>query len=116
MAVAATDPHAHPSEPTSASSSPVAISDADAVMTDKVVIKDFLFLPALIRVRSGQPVTWTNQDTEPHTVFVTGPAGFTSPVLKQGDQFTHTFTTAASIPYICSIHPYMKGGIAVTPA
>lgn len=112
-----TDSHTHPTEAaTAASSPPAALPVAEAVATDSVVINDFLFAPAVIRVKSGTIVTWTNQDTEPHTVTVTGAGGFSSPVLKRGDRFSHSFAAAASVPYICSIHPYMKGGVIVTAA
>lgn len=109
-------PH-HPAEAAAAASSPSApVSEADAVPADAVTIKDFVFIPAVVRVRSGTTVTWTNADTEPHTVAVRGPGAFTSPVLQRGDRFTHTFTTPATVAYICSIHPYMKGGVIVSSA
>ena len=109
-------PH-HPPEATTSATAPAAtVSEADAVAVDAVTIRDFLFVPAVIKVKSGTTVTWTNEDTEPHTVSVSGPGGFTSPVLTRGARFSHSFTAPATVAYICSIHPYMKGGVIVGPA
>jgi plastocyanin len=85
-----------------------------------VAIKDFAFSPAALTVPAGTTVTWTNQDTLPHTVvsdattlFQVG-AIFTSPSLSQGQKFSYTFSTPGTVTYHCSVHPFMGGTVTVT--
>jgi plastocyanin len=94
---------------------PVAGSASDAVAAGAaaVMINGFVFGPTALTVKAGATVTWTNQDEEPHTVV--GP-DLKSPVLgNPGSTFSHTFTTAGTYSYNCSIHPYMHGTVTVTP-
>jgi len=82
------------------------------------------FSPNPINVKVGGTVTWTNKDSQAHTV-VSGTGG-TDPnkgkvfdsglttLIQPGKTFSHTFTTAGTIPYFCQIHPAMVGKIIVT--
>lgn len=82
----------------------------------RVAIENYDFGPALA-IDQGDTVTWTNLDSAPHDVAVTsGPVTFRSPTLDQGESWSHTFTTAGSYSYVCSIHPDMKGSVTVAPA
>lgn len=82
-----------------------------AVAPNHVVIKDFKFNPAVLHVKPGTTVTFTNTDEQPHTV-VGSP--FHSGVLAGGQaSYTFTFRTAGTFPYLCSIHPYMHGSVVV---
>ena len=105
-----------PSMPTPASTAPGG-TPAAAIATDQVTISNFAFSPASITVKLGTTVTWTNQDQDAHTVtFKSGPdGGQGSQPLQMGDTYKHTFGTAGTIGYICSIHPFMKGTVLVTP-
>lgn len=77
-----------------------------------VNITQFAFTPAAIEVPAGTKVTWTNQDKVNHSV--TSDAGaFSSPPLKQGDDFSYTFTTPGTYPYHCGYHSYMTGSVTV---
>jgi plastocyanin len=79
-----------------------------------VAIKNFAFSPASLTVSVGTTVTWTNQDSDAHTV--TGKAGTPdSPTLNTGDTFKYTFTKAGTYSYLCTIHPFMLGTVVVTP-
>ncbi len=80
----------------------------------KVTISNFAFDPATITVKAGQTVVWTNEDVTPHTV-VADDNSFQSPSIAKGQTFTHTFTTAGTFSYHCSIHPKMKAQVVVTP-
>jgi plastocyanin len=40
---------------------------------------------------------------------------FSSGNISSGGTFSHTFTTAGSYPYTCTIHPSMVGTITVNP-
>jgi plastocyanin len=68
-------------------------------------------------------VTWTNDDSTPHTV-VSGSNGSpddkfdSSPGLKMlitpGQTFDHKFTEAGEYPYFCQLHPNMVGTVSVS--
>lgn len=86
---------------------------AAPVNGDQVNIDNFAFVPATLTVRAGSTVTWTNHDEEPHTV-VASDGSFHSPGLGTGGTFSHTFATAGTFDYVCSIHPMMHGTVVVT--
>ena len=86
---------------------------APSVATRRAVsIANFSFGPGTLVIPVGATVTWTNHDMTDHTV--TADIGlFASGSLASGAAFSHTFRTAGSFPYHCSIHPYMTGTITV---
>lgn len=74
--------------------------------------------PASAKVKTSTTITWTNDDTLPHTVTSgnadTGPSGeFDSGIVMGGGSFTHTFDKAGSFDYYCALHPYMTGQVVV---
>jgi plastocyanin len=80
--------------------------------TNKVSIANFNFSPSSLMVTKGATVTWTNNDSAPHTV-TADDGSFTSGTLNQGDTYSHTFDDAGTINYHCSIHPMMKASVMV---
>jgi plastocyanin len=78
-----------------------------------VHISNFTFAPALLKVRVGQTVTWTNDDDIPHTV-TANDHSFKSKVLDTGEHFSFTFTKVGLVSYFCSLHPHMTGKVMVT--
>jgi plastocyanin len=75
--------------------------------------------PATIQVVRGTVVTWTNQDTDPHTVVlsyaVTATSDlWTSGVLATGQSASYTFTSPGRYMYHCSLHVGMIGVVLVT--
>ncbi len=79
----------------------------------QVSIQNFSFQPASIQVTTGTTVTWTNQDTAPHTVtFRSSAQG--SGTLQRSQSFSYTFTTPGTYDYYCAVHPYMVGRVIVT--
>ena len=80
-----------------------------------VSIRDFAFAPAAVTVRVGTVVTWTNADTDAHTVRTIATATLKSGVLDTNGTYTYTFTTPGTYAYHCSIHPEMHAAITVTP-
>ncbi len=86
----------------------------NAVATDAVHIKNFAFSPATVTVKAGSTVVWTNDDGIQHDVTFDG-GGIKSATLNHNDTFSHTFPTAGTYHYICSIHPFMHGTVIVTP-
>ena len=79
----------------------------------EVVIDNFSFSPKTFTVPVGITVTWTNHDNVLHVVSSTDNQFQKSPVLKAGQSFFHTFATAGTYSYFCSIHPRMTGKIIV---
>lgn len=87
---------------------------AAPVGTDRVKIDNFAFAPSTVRVKRGSTVVWTNNDSIQHDVTFDG-GNISSGVLNHNDTFSHTFATAGTYHYICSIHPFMHGTVIVTP-
>jgi plastocyanin len=86
-------------------------------------LTDTAYQPNPVQVSVGDTVTWTNDDTQPHTV-TSGQNGqpdgkFDSspnfnPLLAPGQTFSHTFTEAGQYPYYCALHPNMVGTVSVS--
>jgi plastocyanin len=98
---------------TSASPTPVAAPAEPAVATSAITIDNFSFMPPAVTVKSGTPVTWTNNDEEPHSV-VSSEEPMRSPTLAgKANTFTHTFARPGTYHYNCGIHPFMHGTVEV---
>jgi len=78
-----------------------------------VTIKNFKFTPGTSTVKVGDTITWTNQDIAPHTATAKD-GSFDTGTINKNKSGSHTFTKAGTFPYICSIHPSMKGTVTVT--
>jgi plastocyanin len=76
-------------------------------------IEGFAFNPGTIEISAGTTVTWTNNDSAPHTVTAEGGA-FQSGRLNQGDTFSFTFDEPGTYTYYCEFHPNMSGTVIVT--
>jgi plastocyanin len=98
------------SSSTGASSS----SSSSATTGNNVMIKGFAFHPASLTVKVGAKVTFTQEDSGTMHTATSTDKTINSPQMKQGQSYTVTFTKAGTYPYICSIHPFMKGTIIVT--
>jgi plastocyanin len=95
-------------QPQTTSASPT----ADAA---QVRIANLAFDPATTTVATGNTVTWSNDDTVPHTV--TADDGlFDSGILDPGGSFSWTFTDPGSIAYHCQLHPTMQATVVVEGA
>lgn len=77
-----------------------------------VVMQNFNFNPATLTVAPGTTVTWTNRDTETHTV-TADDNSFNSPGINPNATYSRTFSTADTITYHCTPHPEMRGTIIV---
>jgi plastocyanin len=78
----------------------------------EVKIDNFSFSPAIITVKAGTLITWTNADDIPHTV-VSDSKAFKSKVLATDEKFTLTAGKTGTYSYACSIHPNMTGKVVV---
>lgn len=78
-----------------------------------VRVRDFLYAPRSLYVRTNQTVTFINDDAEAHTV--TGPAGsFHSGAIDPQARWRHSFSRPGVYYYTCAFHPYMHGRIVVS--
>lgn len=94
---------------------PAGAVDDTPVATDTIKIENFAFSPTVATVKVGTTVTWTNDDTDPHTVTSMDNGPIKSPTMQQGDTFKYTFTTPGRFEYLCTIHPFMTAAVVVTP-
>ena len=75
-------------------------------------MQHFAYQMAHIQVRVGTTVTWTNQDSVPHSItFKNGMKD--SGLLSQGQSFSYMFNTAGTYQYYCTVHPYMVATVTV---
>lgn len=95
--------------------SPSAKAAPAPVSGHSVAIKGFAFVPAVLTVPAGTTVTWTNQDSDAHTVTSDSSGGpLNSKALNTGDTFSYTFTKTGTFKYLCTIHPFMTATVMVT--
>jgi len=80
--------------------------------TGEIKIDNFSFTPAVLTVKAGTQITWTNGDDIPHTV-VSDAQSFKSKVLDTDEKFTFTASKPGTYSYFCSIHPKMTGKVVV---
>jgi plastocyanin len=113
---AASAPSSMPGMDMPSPSAPDGAKAAAPVAGNSVAIKGFAFAPAALTVKTGTRVTWTNQDSDAHTVTSAGSGGpLSSKALDNGDTFSFTFTKAGTYRYLCTIHPFMTATVTVTP-
>ncbi|HZP86144.1 MAG TPA: cupredoxin family copper-binding protein [Burkholderiales bacterium] len=70
------------------------------------------FNPARLTIKVGEAVTWINRDPFPHTATSVRRA-FDSGSLAPGQSWRHVFDSPGTYPYLCTLHPTMKGVIRV---
>lgn len=97
-----------------------ALAGCAAAKPDTVSIHDLQFDPRSMTVAQGTTITWVNNDEAAHTITTDDfgakgapPGQFSSDPLNPGDSFKHTFDTAGTFSYHCTIHPFIKGTIIV---
>lgn len=83
-----------------------------AVSGTEVVLRDIAFKPEKLSVKVGDTVTWRFEDEGiPHNV-KSDDKSFESDTMDTGT-FEHTFASAGTFPYVCTLHPNMKGTVVV---
>jgi plastocyanin len=82
----------------------------------RVVMRSLAFTPTIVHARVGQRIMWANEDSSPHNVtYVSGPSFPSSGVLSPGAKFSIKLTRSGTIHYFCSLHPWMRATVAVSP-
>jgi plastocyanin/head-tail adaptor len=72
------------------------------------------FSPSHLDVLVGDAVSWRNGSVREHDVH-SDVGGFDSGRVGTGGIFGHNFSEPGDYPYICTIHTFMTGDIAVYP-
>jgi amicyanin len=80
-------------------------------------MQSLFFTPTVLNAKVGQTIVWTNEEAAPHNVtYVSGPRFRSSRrILGLGAKFSLTLTQPGTIHYYCTIHPWMKAAIVVSP-
>jgi plastocyanin len=79
---------------------------------NEVFIQGMAFNPVTITVSAGTTITWTNKDGVSHTV-TSDTALFDSGTIASNGTYSHTFSTAGTFAYHCSIHTDMMATVVV---
>ena len=78
---------------------------------------DKCYIPSVIAINFGNPVTWVNEDSAFHSVtsgFYGEPSElFDSGYLDPFESFTFDFDEKGTYDYFCTLHPWMKGQVIV---
>lgn len=95
--------------------SPPASTSSVTTEGTEVRIRGFAFLPAEVKVRAGATVTVMNEDSAPHTMTATEGDAFDTDTIEGGASATFTAPSKpGSYPFVCSLHPQMKGTLVVS--
>jgi len=80
--------------------------------THTVRIEGMKFVPERLAVAAGDTVVWTNKDFVPHSVTSTK-AHVESGDLAPNKSWRFSARKKGEMPYICRLHPVMKGVLVV---
>jgi plastocyanin len=98
----------------SSSENPAMKSASSSGATAKAVtIADYTYEPADLIVPAGTTVTFTNEDSTPHTATSKQQGAFDSGSIDRGGSGSITLEKAGTFAYYCAFHPFMKGTITV---
>lgn len=103
-----------PAASESAAAGGAACAPSTETGTVSATMANFAFSPASVTASVGDVITWTNNDTAPHTATVTSDPTCTTDSLASGASGSLVFNTAGSYEFFCKIHPTMKGTIEVS--
>jgi plastocyanin len=91
---------------------PVHASHHTVARAGSVTVANMAFNPAGVSTSLGGSVTWSFQDSIAHTT--TSDQGFWDSGTKSGGAtYSHTFASAGTFAYHCSIHAMMRGTVKV---
>src|SRR5215210_8120204 len=85
---------------------------APAQAAEAISITTSGFQPAQATVVTGEPVTWTNNDTVNRQVVADGGA-FTSPQIRPGETYSFRFTRVGTFAYHDQVKTTQRGTIVV---
>ena len=71
------------------------------------------YLPNPSTVTANSKVTWNNKDIAPHTATATD-GSFDTGIMNVGSSGSAIVRAQGTVPYHCTIHPWMNGMLQVT--
>jgi plastocyanin len=86
------------------------VSEGNGTAVD---IRDYCFSPTILRVATGDPVTFTNKDPFEHSVLGANATWGDYDGLRRGKEVTYRFEKPGVYPYVCTYHVGMVGVIVV---
>ena len=82
----------------------------------EVQVVDYGFSPGQMTVKLGTTVTFANGGNDGHDVTGNGPGGeWRSGPLAPSERYSRQFNLVGTYSYVCTIHPEMRGRVAVQP-
>jgi hypothetical protein len=76
-------------------------------------MREVCFMPTVLHVEAGQAVTWTNEDSAPHSVAGATVEWGNYTEHGQGESVSYRFDKPGTYPYYCFVHNGMTGAIVV---
>jgi plastocyanin len=89
-------------------------SSSAGLASANVTIRNFAFSPRTVHLRVGGKITFTNEDSTPHTATADNGTSFDSGTLVDGQRMTITFSRAGTFAYHCAFHAFMTGTVIVS--
>jgi plastocyanin len=90
-----------PGEAAPAEESDVLASVARLVEVDQI---EYAFAPSQVTINAGDTVRWVNRGALQHNTTADGGAWVSPLLMAPGMSFSHTFTTAGTFSYRCTLH------------
>lgn len=81
----------------------------------EVEIRDFEFVPKLLKVKPGDTIRWTNFDSAPHDA-VGYSGSWRTKILHRNQSDTVTVSADMVANYFCSVHPRMQAKLIINTA
>lgn len=88
-------------------------TESDGPKTHVVTMENMEFSPRVLKVRVGDRIEYKNADLVPHTATAKPSGAFDSGLVKPGESWTFSPTTAGTFGYTCLFHPMMIGELTV---
>jgi plastocyanin len=79
----------------------------------KIDISNFMYSPAVLKVKVGSTITVTNDDETEHTATSNSEGVFDTGTLAKGQSMSFKVNKVGSFSYHCSFHAFMHGTIDV---
>ncbi len=97
----------------------VCVLHAGAVMpapataaTHTIIMEGVAFVPETVTVKQGDTVVWVNKDLFPHTATAQD-RSFDSREMAPAKTWKYVARKNGTFPYVCTLHPTMKGTLVV---
>jgi plastocyanin len=95
-----------------------AVSSAQAVETNQVIMKSLSYVPKQIKIVQGQSVTWKNTSYTEHSATSEGnPSAFDTGMIASGKESKPVrFEKVGEYAYHCSMHGKTMSGVVIVTA